>query len=174
MCDWLSVGGFDHGGPDQPVLHGVALLQDLGDDGIALAFAVLMHDGVVEIGVKGLAFRAAGGDTGLGEDIPELLEDHFDPLAGFLRLGGPLQIVQHREDGRHSVHLSVQIGAVLFLLGPLAEVVVLCQETLVALVLLGALVFQLFDLFLQSFQPALFASGFLVLLGLGGLGGGLR
>ena len=54
------VGGFNHGCADQLSVHGVALLQHLGDDGLTAALAFLVEDGVVEVGIKGLTFFTAG------------------------------------------------------------------------------------------------------------------
>ena len=115
------VGGFNHGGADQLSVHGVALLQDLGNDGLAGALAFLVQNGVVEIGIKGLAFFGTGFHMILGEDLPELLEDQLDALIGSFQRRATLQIVQHRQEGGHSGQLGILIGAFLFLLGALAE-----------------------------------------------------
>ena len=121
-----------------------------------------MHDGVVEVGVEGQPQGRDLGDPQLLQGGLELGHDHLHALGvglvGGLLLQGPLQVVEDRQEFLHRVGLGGGPGVLLFLLAPLAVVVIFRQQTQVFVLLLpdGGLH--------QLFRAGLF----------GGLGFGLR
>ena len=112
-----------------------------------------MHDGVVEVGIEGLAQGGNLRDAQLSQDLPELSHGHlyalFEGLVGGLLLQGPFQIVVDGKEGGEGVGLGVGVDALLFLLAALAEVVVLGGQPEVLLLLGRQGSFQMLQLLRQ-------------------------
>ena len=107
-----------------------------------------MHDGVVQLGIEGLAHLAEGLDAQAFHDGDQAVHGHFHALlvglvGGFL-IQGPLQVVEHRQELAHGLGLDVGVEIVALLLAALAEIVVLGGQPQVAVMLGGQLGFQLF------------------------------
>ena len=113
-----------------------------------------MHDGVVLVGIKGLAQAIDLLHTQLFQGGVELGHDHLHALAVGLVLGallqGPLQVVIHRQELLHGVGFDFAVEIVLFLLAAASEVVILGANAQVLVVECGLFLFQDFLLRLQG------------------------
>ena len=172
--------GHDHGGvADDPVADLVALLEHLHHRAALLpVLGGLLHHGVVQIGVKGLAlggdlFHLQGGEGG-GRFVQR---HHHALLVVLIGAGGVrshFQCIQNGEDLIHCEAHAVVEGGVLLLGGAAAEVVIFGSRAQQLILCLGRSLFG-------GIRPGLLSSQLLggllaepLLLGLGVLGNNNR
>src|SRR5699024_7525690 len=124
-----SVGHFYHGKPNDLIPAGKALLEHFHHRVLLGGVVLHMHHGIVAVGVEGLAQSGNQLHTQATEGILKTLHGHLHALGvglvGGLLLQSPLQVIVHRQEGGHGLGLGIGPGALLFLGGALAVVVVL-------------------------------------------------
>ena len=171
-----SVGLLHHGVPQDAVSAAVAALEHLRHHILTKAFILDVHDGIVQVGVEGVAGLAEGFHAHPLEVFLKAGLDH--PDAGdiaFIGTGGlqrSLQVIQKGQQLLQGIGHRVGVDVIPFLLGAAAVVIVLGHQAQVSI--LQLLLFGLTPLQRLGFL-ALFLLRLLVLGGLflGGRFGGL-